>query len=190
MQSSGAVPAPAAPFFGFLLGAAFAWIASEELTRDGGVASRTLTVIALFGLLVYAPIAGYLLAFAPDWSYGYVIDSQRLPSAVDTAWVLLDAASVPAGFARAARHARMKRSGPIVRLIALPAVIAFGLVLTLLPRLGVHATYAQYHGDFGTRPVSGSPLGFALLSMTLILLAGTTVTVVWLRRSSRAARRD
>lgn len=190
MQSSGVVPAPAAPFFGFLLGAAFAWVAAEELARDGGVGSRSLTVVALFGLLVYAPISGYLLAFAPDWSYGYVVDSQRLPSAVDTAWVLLDAASVPAGFARAARHARVKRSGPIMRLVALPAAVALGLVLATLPRLSVHASYAQYHGDFGTRPVSGSPLGFALLAMTLILLVGASVTVIWLRRSSRAARRD
>lgn len=190
MQSSGVVPAPAAPFVGFLLGAAFAWVAAEELARDGGVGARTLTVVASFGLLVYAPIAGYFLAFAPDWSYAYLVDSQRLPGAVDTGWILLDAASVPAGFARAARHARVKRTGPIMRLVAIPAAVALAMVLALLPRLGVHATYAQYHGDFGTRPISGSPLGFALLSMTLILLAGTGVVVVWLRRSSRAARRD
>jgi hypothetical protein len=77
-----------------------------------------------------------------------------------------------------------------MRLIAVPGALALGLILAALPRLGVHASYAQYHGDFGTRPVSGSPLGFAVLSMTLILLAGACVTVIWLRRSSRAAHRD
>lgn len=185
-----AVPAAAAPLIGFLIGAAFAWVASEELARDGSIGARALTVVSLFGLLVFAPIAGYFLAFAPDWSYAYLVDSQRLPSAADLGWVLLDAASVPAGFARGARHARVRRSAPLMRLIALPAAAASCLVLVALPRLGVHASYAQFHGDFGTRPVSGSPLGHALLAMTLVLLAGVSVTVVWLRRASRAARRD
>lgn len=184
------MPAPAAPFVGFFLGALFAWAGAEGLAKGGAVQGRALTVVALFGLLVYAPVAGYFLAFAPDWSYAYLVDSQRLPSAVDTGWVLLDAASVPAGFARAARHARVRRTGPMLRLIAVPLLIALGVLLAALPRLGVHASYAQFHGDFGTRPVSGSPLGFALLSMTLILLAGTAVTVVWLKRTSRSARRD
>ncbi|MBK7586522.1 MAG: hypothetical protein IPI67_40830 [Myxococcales bacterium] len=184
------MPAPVAPLIGFILGLTFAWLGAEELAQSGGLGARALTVVGLFSLLVYAPIAGYFLAFAPDWAYAYAIDSQRLPGAVDTAWVLCDAASIPAGFAAAARHARVKRVAPLLRLGALPAVLAVGFILAVLPRLGVHASYAQFHGDFGVRPVSGSPLGFALLSMTLILLAGIGVTVVWLRRSSRAARSD
>ena len=185
-----AVPTPAAPFLGFLLGSMFAWVGADELARSGTLQARTLIVVASFGLLVYAPIAGYFLAFAPGWSYGYLVDSQRLPGAVDTAWVLLDAASVPLGFARTARHVRSRRTGPMMRLMAVPALIAAGLVLAALPRLGVHATYSQFHGDFGTRPVAGSPLGYALLAMALVLLGGIGITVAWLRRSSRAAQRD
>ncbi|MCC6898897.1 MAG: hypothetical protein IT377_07970 [Polyangiaceae bacterium] len=184
------MPTPAAPFLGFLLGSLFAWVAADELSRSATLQARTLIVVASFGLLVSAPIAGYFLAFAPDWSYGYLVDSQRLPGAIDTAWVLVDAASVPLGFARAARHVRTKRTGPMMRLMAVPALAAGGLVLAALPRLGVHATYSQFHGDFGTRPVAGSPLGYALLAMTLVLLAGVGITVAWLRRSSRAAQRD
>ena len=184
------MPALAAPFVGLLLGAFFAWVAADELSRDASISARTLTVVSLFGLLVYAPVAGYFLAFAPDWSYAYWIDSQRLPGSVDTAWVLLDAASVPLGFARTARHVRAKRTGPLLRLLAVPALVASALVLSTLPRLGVQASYVQFHGDFGTRPVAGSPLGYALLGMTLILLAGAAITVIWLRLSGQALRRD
>lgn len=184
------MPAFAAPFIGFLLGALFAWVATDEVSRTASISARTLTVVSLFGLLVYAPVAGYFLAFAPDWSYAYWIDSQRLPGSIDTAWVLIDAASVPLGFSRAARQLRAKRTGPLLRLLAVPALVASTLVLLTLPRLGVQATYVQFHGDFGTRPVAGSPLGYALLAMTLILLAGAAITVVWLRRSGHALQRD
>jgi len=184
------VPAPIAPLVGFLFGVAFAWLASEELARADGFASRSMIVVSLFGLLAFAPVAGYFLAFAPDWSYAYFIDSRRLPGAVDLSLVLIDAASVPAGFAAAARHAKIKRSSSLVRVALIPLVLAAGFLLIALPRLGIDATYAQYQGDFGTRSVSGTPLGYALLWMTLVLTGAVVWTAVWLRRSSRAARRD
>ena len=60
----------------------------------------------------------------------------------------------------------------------------------VVPFMLLFALYVQFHGDFGTRPVAGSPLGYALLGMTLILLAGAAITVIWLRRSGQALRRD
>jgi hypothetical protein len=187
---SGPVPAPIAPLVGFLLGVAFAWLAAEELARAEGFASRSMIAVSLFGLLAFAPVAGYFLAFAPDWSYAYFVDSRRLPGAVDLTFVLIDAASVPAGFAAAARYAKTKRSGSLLRVLLVPLVLAVGFLLIAFPRLGIDATYAQYQGDFGTRSVSGSPLGYALLWMTLVLCGAIAWTAVWLRRSSRAARRD
>lgn len=184
------MPAPTAPLLGFVLGVLFAWLARERLGRGDDHGRNAFIVVSLFGLLVFAPIAGYFLAFAPDWSYAYFVDSQRLPGVVDSAWVLVDAASVPLGFAALARHAPGRRMGPLMRLVVVPSAVAVGFVLLSLPRLGVDASYAQYHGDFGRRPVSGSPLGFALLWMTLVLVSGALVTGVWLRRSSRAAERD
>ena len=176
------MPAPLGPLLGFVLGVVFAWAAADDLARTGSsITSRSLGLATCFGLLVFAPAAGFFLAFSPDWSYAYLVDSQRLPGAVDLGLVLVDAASVPVGFLAAARFASLRRFSTITRLALIPlALAALWLALTL-PRLGVHATYAQYHGDFGTRPVSGSPLGYALLWMLSVLVAA----VLWTLRSIR-----
>jgi hypothetical protein len=184
------MPAPIAPLVGFVLGIAFAWAAAEELARAGGhAASRSLWLVTLFGLVVFAPAAGFFLAFSPDWSYAYLFDSQRLPGAVDLGLVLVDAASVPAGFAAASRWAAARRLGALLRFALVPLGLVMAFVAFALPRIGVHATYAQYHGDFGTRAVSGSPLGYALLWMSTVLAAA----IYWVWRSLRMlgqARRD
>jgi len=134
------MPAPTAPLIGFVLGIAFAWAAADELGRAGsGITSRSLVVVTLFSLLVFAPVSAYFLAFSPDWSYAYFVDSERLPSAVDLGLVLLDAASVPAGFAVAARRAGSRRLGPLVQIAAFPTLAAGVFLLIASPRLAVSA---------------------------------------------------
>src|SRR5690606_8726657 len=158
------MPAPAAPLIGFLIGVAFAWAAADEVARAGqSTGTRSLALVALFGLVVFAPATGFFLAFSPDWSYAYVIDSQRLPGALDVLLVLIDAASVPAGFLIATPRA--KRLSALIRLSIAPALLVAAFFAAAWPRLAVHASYAQFHGDFGVRPVSGSSLGYALLWM-------------------------
>jgi hypothetical protein len=181
------MPAPTAPLIGFVLGIAFAWAAADELGRaaGAGTTSRSLVVVTLFSLLVFAPVSAYFLAFSPDWSYAYFVDSERLPSAVDLGLVLLDAASVPAGFAIAARRASSRRLGTLVQIGALPALAAGVFLLIASPRLAVSASYAQFHGDFGTRSLAGSPLGYAVLWMGLVLLGSVAWTSRSLRRLSR-----
>jgi len=181
------VPAVTAPLFGFVLGVVFAWLSAEGLERSTSIPGRPFLVVTLFSLLVFAPICAFFLSFVPDWTYGYVIDPQRLPGVVDLGSVLLDASSVPLGFAAAARYARTRRSGPILRLSAVPMITALALTLVFARRLGAQATYAQYHGDFGVRAVSGTPLGYALLWMALVLAGAVIWTVSWLRRAGRAA---
>lgn len=185
------MPAPTAPLIGFALGVAFAWAASDELARSAGSAAttRSFVLVTLFSLLCFAPISAYFLAFAPDWSYAYFVDSQRLPSAVDIGLALLNVASVPVGFAVAARSASAKRLGPLLRLGGVPALGAVIFLLGSLPRLSVQATYAQYHGDFGTRSVAGSPLGYALLWMAAVLGAAIAWTVHSLRLLGSGGRR-
>ena len=96
----GRMPAPIAPLIGFALGVAFAWWAREELARSqasAGVGSRSLVIVTLFATVVFAPIGAYFLAFEADWSYAIFVDTGRIPSALQLALVLLDAASVPVG---------------------------------------------------------------------------------------------
>ena len=58
-----------------------------------------------------------------------------------------------------------------------PAVLAVGLVLALFPRLRVEGTFHQVRSDFGTQPVAGGPLGYAILWMNGLVIAGFAAAV-------------
>jgi hypothetical protein len=185
------MPAFIAPWLGFVLGIAFAWAAADEIAADptSVLGSRALVVAVLFGVLVFAPASGYFVAFDGDWSFAYLVNTQKMPSAVVLALVLVDASAVPAGFMFAAPHARRRRMGPVLTLAAVPAAVALLCMLIFSRRLGVAATYSQFHGDFGTRSVAGTPLGYALVWMDGVLAIAVALTVRGLRRMSAAVRR-
>ena len=180
------MPAPVTPLLGFALGVACAWAAVGDLGRStSGLGGRALLLTTTFALLVFAPVAGYFVAFEPDWAFAYFVDSERLPTAVPIAVVLCAAASVPAGFLAAVADARAHRLARILRKAAVPAVLAAVFLLATFSRLSVHANYAQFHGDFGTRGVAGGPLGYALIWMLGVLGAATAWTLRALQRMSR-----
>ena len=130
-------------------------------------------MVALYAALVYAPVNAYFLVVAPDWSFAYLLEAQGLPSAVLLLLVIADAAAVVLGFSLGRR-----RSSSIARklaLFAVPAGAALLLVVALFHRFRIDATTQQFRGDFGTRSVAGGPLGYALLWMDAILVAGLVV---------------
>lgn len=175
--------APISPLIGLLLGLLFAWAASPpQLGTSVGLSSRALLLVILFSLLVFAPICSYFLAFAPDWSYAYLVDSEQLPSTVDLALVLVNAASIPAGFVLGSYQLRTRPVRWLTRLAFVPAFLSLFFVAVTIRRLGVDASYAQYHGDFGTRPLAGSPLGYAVLWMLAVLASATAWTTHSLKR--------
>ncbi|WP_433935099.1 hypothetical protein AB3662_10675 [Sorangium cellulosum] len=195
------MPAFVAPLVGFALGALLAWFSAAAPHRPGalraaeprlspGPRDRPLALVSLFAVLVFAPVCAYFLVFAPDWSFAYLVDTRRIPSAVDLLLLLLDAASVPAGFAAAHRFASSAGGRPTaqgaVRALAVfggaPIAIALVAVLALSRRLALDGTYRQVEGDFGVHPVAGGPLGYALLWMYTMLAAGFAVTVSALLR--------
>jgi hypothetical protein len=179
------MPAPIAPLLGWVVGLTFAWAASEPASRSTSAPSgKTLLVVILFSLLVYAPICSYFLAFAPDWSYAYLVDSERLPSAVDLALVLVNAASVPVGFLLGARRVQGRALNSLTRLAFAPCVLALLFLAVTIKRLGVEASYAQYHGDFGIQPLAGSPLGYGVLWMLAVLTGAVAWTSHCLRKLS------
>jgi len=185
------MPVFVAPLLGFVLGIVFAWSAIGELTAEPGTVwgSRGLQISALFGLLVFAPVAGYFAAFDTDWAFAYLVSARRIPSAIVLALVLLDAVSVPVGFVVGAPHARRRRIGPTLVLAGVPVALVALAVLVLSGRLGMAASYDQFHGDFGTRSIAGTALGYALVWMNGVLAVALALTVRELRKLSPGASR-
>ena len=185
------MPAPLAPLLGYCLGVLFAWIARDELGRGQGaawLASRSAAAVGLFSVCVFGPVSGYFVAFEADWSFAYYVDTRVLPSALQLALAIVDTLSVPLGFAITVPSARSRRIAAVLRL-GLPAFVLCVAAVTLaLRRLGVQATYAQFHGDFGTRAIAGSALGYALLWLDSLLAFGIVWTVQRMRQNVGSGR--
>lgn len=164
-----------APLFGFTLGVSFAWMARHDIARgaQAALAGRSLAIVALYAVLVFGPACAYFLVLEPDWAGAYLFDAGRRARLVSVAGTLLALVSVPAGFLAAAPATRARRSATVLRLGAVAALAAVALTLALFPRLSVRATYAEYHGDFGTESVAQSPLGWGLLWIALVLALAT-----------------
>lgn len=167
------MPALVGPFVGFALGVALAWLSRVEALRedDAGFRAR-VAVVALFGALVFAPACGYFLVFAGDWSLFYLVDSRAVPSAALLVLAVVDAALVALGFTAGHRLARRRAEGALVLLWAGPVVVAGSMVLSFFSRLRVEGTTHQVASSFGTQPIAGSPLGWAVLWMGAMVVAG------------------
>jgi len=185
------VPAPIGPLLGFTLGILFAWAAAEELARspEPRVLNRSQLLVFAFCLLVYAPLGGFFVGFAPAWAYVYLVAPSQTSSFLDAAVVLLNAISVPLGFFSTARLASRRDLLALARVAAVPALLTVGVLGASLRRLALVGSYAQFHGDFGTQALGGSPLGYALLWMGAVLVGATLWTLYCLRRMSSDRRK-
>jgi hypothetical protein len=181
------VPLPFAPFIGLALGAAFAWLAAAELSRDEGPISlsRPFAIVTAFAVFVWLPVVGYFITFHGDWSYLYVVPWRSVPSAIDLLLVLIASAAIVGSFWLAAEPLRKRHFAPALTLIAAPGVVTTLGVTVAAHRLAVSGTFAQFHGGFGTEPIGASTLGKGVLVMGAILAAGIAWTVTSLMSSAR-----
>ncbi|UQA55048.1 hypothetical protein [Polyangium aurulentum] len=170
------MPAPIAPLLAFALGIVLAWLCRPDADPEAPLWDRPTIAVALYALLVYAPAAAYFLLFAGDWSFAYLVDSRDVPSAVSLVLVLLDAAALVFGFNLGRRALRRRPLAALGWLALAPAALAAAFVLVLHRRLGVDATFDQVESDFGLRPLPGSPLGYAILWMDAVVVAGAVFT--------------
>ncbi len=168
------MPLPLALPFGLLVGMSLAWLARVELARSEVplVLARPFLVALALGVLVHGPVLAYFVVLHGDWTYLYLVRWSRVPSAVDLALVMLAAAQVPIGFAIASRWAIAKRGSALVTTSAILAAVLLVACAVAARRLGVSASYAQYHAGFGVTPLGRSPLGRGVLLSWLALLAG------------------
>lgn len=178
------VPLPLALPVAWLIGLSLAWSARAELARSevSLVLSRPFLIAAAFGAIVLGPVVGYFVALHGDWAYLYAVRWSRVPSAVDLLLVAFAAAQVPIAFAASASWAAAKRGALVVRVSAAVLFVLVVLCAVFFPRLASSATYAQFHGGFGTAAIGKSSLGRGVLSSWAALLAGWGWAVHVLRR--------
>jgi hypothetical protein len=171
------MPAPLGPLVGFSLGVVLAWLGRAAADTDAPRGRpRPTLLVSLFATLVFAPACGYFIVFAGDWSLAYLFDSRAIPSAVELLLIAADAASVLAGFETGRRVIRRRALRAAAALAAAPLVPALLFLVLFYSRLRIEGTYHQVRSDFGTQPVAGGPLGYALLWMNAALVAGFALT--------------
>lgn len=177
------MPLFTAPLVGFALGALFAFAARRAVSREveHELPPRALAAVAAFALLVFGPAVGYFTAFATDWSLGYLLDGRRIPSALLLFAVIAEVASVPLGFSLASRAARGKDARVLLAFSFGPAALALVVLAAAGSRFLVSGTYAQVTRGAGGLPLSGSPLGNAVLFANLCIVAGAVWTFVRVR---------
>ena len=178
------VPLPLALPVAWLIGLSMAWSARNELARSEVhlLLARPFLLAAAFGAIVLGPVLGYFVALHGDWAYLYMVRWARIPSAVDLLLVAFLAAQVPLAFAVSAPWAAAKRGPVFVRLAAAVLSIIVLLAVVFFGRLVSSATYAQFHGGFGTAAIGKSSLGRGVLSSWTALLAGWGWAIHVLRR--------
>ena len=72
------MPGLVAPLVAFALGVVFALHARAGAERYDDLERRAaVRIVLLFGALVLAPVTAYFVAFAGDWSLGYLAEAQR-----------------------------------------------------------------------------------------------------------------
>ncbi|MFT3769547.1 MAG: hypothetical protein QM820_29270 [Minicystis sp.] len=183
------MPALVGPFVGFALGAALAWLCRSEAAGEDEAAFRArAAVVALFAALVFAPACAYFVIFAGDWALFYLTDSRDVPSAVELILILADALLVVLGFTAGHHAARRRAARAQIALFSGPAAIAAGMVLAFLPKLRVEGTFHQVTSRFGTQPVAGSALGWAILWMGAMIAAGFVIAARILGERPRLPR--
>ncbi|MDF3068358.1 MAG: hypothetical protein K0R38_3959 [Polyangiaceae bacterium] len=168
---------------GLCLGVSFAWLSRRELRRvTNELGSRGLAIAALFGLFVLAPISAYFLAFEPDWCLAYLVDTSQATPALTPGLLLVALATVPSGFLLGRLLLERGDEATLLRVMLGLVVATLGAVMLGLRRFAVQGSYAQFHGDFGTQPLAGSSLGYAILVLGFWLTAGLVFAVWNLRR--------
>jgi hypothetical protein len=101
--------------------------------------------------------------------------------------VVIDALAVVAGFRAGYAAARKRMDRALLALGVAPAAAAIAFLLGFLSRLRVDGTFNQVSARFGTRPVAGGPLGYAILWMGAMIVAGMVIAARALGDRPRAA---
>lgn len=178
------VPLPSLLCFVFAAGIAIALAGRSEIRVSPRpvLLTESATAMLLYASLLVVPVGVYFYVLHGDWFLLYLVDVQRVPSALALLGFLSLVGVGLLGFACAAALARAQRDAISGALFAVTAVSSAGVALVLRERLSVVGTYAQFTRGFGLTDFSAGPLQPAawLMGSILVLgLVGTVARVLW-----------
>ncbi|AKF05287.1 hypothetical protein [Sandaracinus amylolyticus] len=178
------MPLPTVLFLAFATGIAAALAGRTELKISPRPALLTRSSLAflIFDFLVLVPASAYFYAFHGDWFLLYVLDVQRIPSAVALVGFVLEGLLAAGGFALGAGLVRTQRETIAGVTIGLSLLFGIGAALAASDRLAVVGSYAQYRGSFGLVPFTEGPLFLGTIAMCSIVAIGLAFLLarVWL----------
>lgn len=173
-RTLGPVPLPTVLFLAFATGIAAALAGRTELkvSPRPALITRSSLAFLIFDFLVLVPASAYFYAFHGDWFLLYVMDVQRIPSAIALVGFVLQGVLAAGGFALGAGLVRTQRETLAGAMIGISLLFGVGSALAASDRLAMVGSYAQYRGSFGLVPFTEGPLFVGTLTMCSILLAG------------------
>ena len=181
------MPFPTLTILVFGIGVAAALAAAERLRFSPRPVLLTggFAVYALFLGLLFVPVSAYFYIFHGDWFLLYLIDVQKIPSALALLFFVLEACLGVLGYVLGASLARAQNmaSGSAIAGGCLIASVA--VVFAFPDRLSVVGTFAQYRGDFGLVSYQASTVLQGAVPMGALLLAGTAFLLIRLRSSRK-----
>jgi hypothetical protein len=169
----------------FGLAVAYASRTSTRLSSRSVLTSRAYLALLVSEGMLGVPIAIYLYVFYRDWSFMYLVDGARVPSALAVAIVATYPAIATAAYVLGVALLRARRDALLGGLVVGVMLASAGVAVVLRGRLLLVGPFGGYHGGYGMRALTRSalaPVG-ALLSGTLF--AGWAY-VVW--RTGRETR--
>jgi hypothetical protein len=92
------------------LGGFFAWCAQGRLRADGIWAQPAITIVGVFTGVIVAPTTLYLNIMFPDWSWLYLVDSDRVPWLAIIPVIAASAGALVASYYACARVIRADRT--------------------------------------------------------------------------------
>jgi len=170
------LPIPTQLLFTFASGVLVALAARADLrgSPKATVLSHAFAAYLLYAGLVVVPASLYFYIFHGDWYLLYLVDSQRVPSALVLLACLLEVGLGAGGFLLGAAFVRNQREPWAGAVVGVTASLGAAAIPLAHQRLSVVGTYAQFHGDFGLSPFGGVLLQ-GVVCMTLWSLAGLSL---------------
>jgi hypothetical protein len=140
--------------------------------------TRAYTSYAVFLALVLVPISVYFYVFHGDWFLLYLVDVERIPSALALLGFIAEMALGSVGFVLGSNLVRNQRDNLGMAISAVTVALSLIIVAVARSRLAVVGSYAQYTRRFGLHPylagtdhLGDSPVFLGTVTMSVVLAA-------------------